>query len=124
MKKSFKISIVLPGKQSLKKEGVSLQVPIWNGLIGIKVGRQPLVATMEPGVVSITDENGNKSYFATSGGFVEVYKDVVTLLCDEIIMPEDLNKDVKEKKFYTKDYLKLSESEKREYLMEMLVSKL
>ena len=90
MENSIKISIVRPGKQTLKTEGISLQIPGYDGSIGIMHNRQPLVTLMDSGLICIKSFNGKKSYFAVSGGFAEIQDNVATLLCDSIITPEDL----------------------------------
>ena len=124
MNKSLKISVVRPGKQPIKTEGVALQIPSYDGLLGIKPGRQSLLSILNPGIIRITSESGQKTLFATSGGFAEVHNDVVSLLCDSIITTKEIPDSESEQVFYTKDISKMTDSEKRIYLIEMLRSKL
>ncbi len=124
MNKSLKISVVRPGKQPIKTEGVALQIPSYDGFLGIKPGRQSLLSILNPGIISITSESGQKTLFATSGGFAEVHNDVVSLLCDSIITTKEIPDSESEQVFYTKDISKMNDSEKRIYLIEMLRSKL
>ena len=119
----LKISVVRPGKQPIKTEGVALQIPSFDGLLGIKLGRQSLLSILNPGIVSITSENGQKTIFATSGGFAEVHNDVVCLLCDSIITTKEISDTKSEQPFYTKDISQMNDSEKRAYLVDMLRSK-
>ena len=124
MNKFLKISVVRPGKQPIKTEGVAMQIPSYDGLLGIMPGRKSLLSLLNPGIVSITAENGQKTIFATSGGFAEVHNDTVTLLCDTIITTKEVP-DVESKQiFYTKDISSMTDSEKHEYLIEMLRSKI
>lgn len=123
MNKSLKISVVRPGKQPIKTEGIALQIPSYDGLLGIKPGRQSLLSILNPGIISITSENGQKTLFATSGGFAEVHNDVVSLLCDSIITTKEIPNTESEQVFYTKDISTMNDSEKRTYLIEMLRSK-
>ena len=123
MNKSLKISVVRPGKQPIKTEGVALQIPSYDGLLGIKPGRQSLLSILNPGIISITSESGQKTLFATSGGFAEVHNDVVSLLCDSIITTKEIPNTESEQVFYTKDISTMNDSEKRTYLIEMLRSK-
>ena len=127
MNKFLKISVVRPGKQPIKTEGVALQIPSYDGLLGILPGRQSLLSLLNPGIISITAENGQKTHFATSGGFAEVHNDVVSLLCDTIIttkeIPDNSSETNSNQVFYTKDVSIMTEPQKREYLIEMLRSK-
>lgn len=123
MNKSLKISVVRPGKQPIKTEGVALQIPSFDGLLGIKPGRQSLLSILNPGIISITSENGQKTLFATSGGFAEVHNNVVSLLCDSIITTKEIPNTESEQVFYTKDISTMNDTEKRTYLIEMLRSK-
>ena len=123
MSKSLKISVVRPGKQPIKTEGVALQIPSFDGLLGIKPGRQSFLSILNPGIISITSESGQKTLFATSGGFAEVHNDVVSLLCDSIITTKEIPNTKSEQVFYTKDISTMTDSEKRAYLIEMLRSK-
>ena len=123
MNKSLKISVVRPGKQPIKTEGIALQIPSYDGLLGIKPGRQSLLSILNPGIISITSESGQKTLFATSGGFAEVHNDVVSLLCDSIITTKEIPNTESEQVFYTKDISTMNDTEKRTYLIEMLRSK-
>ena len=135
MSKTLKISIIRPGKQPYNTEGTSLVIPGVDGYLGIMNDRQPLLSIMNAGVVSISNPNGKKTYFAISGGFAEVVDNSVTLLCDSVVTTNDIqeqNDEVAEnesnkktlKKLYTKDFSKLSEAEKREYLIGLLNAKI
>lgn len=128
MHSTLKISVLRPGKQPLKTEGLSIQIPSYDGLIGIQPGRQPLLSILNAGIISITSGDGQKNYFATSGGFAEVHNDVVTLLCDSIITTKEIQNIPSDNKgnqiFYTKDVSTMTEEEKYEYLVEMLRNKI
>lgn len=128
MSKSFKITLIKLGNQPINVQGTSLRIPGHKGSIGILNNRLPLMATMEPGLISIKGENGKNIYFAITGGFIEVVNNVATLLCDSIITSEDLaelsNIVKTTEKFYTKDVSKLNETELRDYLIEMLSHKI
>ena len=100
-----------------------MQIPSYDGLLGIKPGRQSLLSILNPGIISITSESGQKTLFATSGGFAEVHNDVVSLLCDSIITTKEIPNTESEQLFYTKDISSMNDTEKRTYLIEMLRSK-
>ena len=120
----LKISVVRPGKQPIKTEGAALQIPSFDGLLGIRPGRQPLLSILNAGIITITSANGQKTYFATSGGFAEVRNNVVTLLCDSVITTKEISGTKSEQYFYTKDVSVMTDSEKHDYLVEMLHHKM
>lgn len=135
MNKTLKISIVRPGKPPYNTEGKALNIPSCDGYIGILPNRQPLLSIMNSGIVSITNTNDKKTYFAISGGFAEVIDNEISLLCDIVVTTKDLpnkSSETSEKesikkttsKFYTTDVSKLTESEKREYLISLLSAKI
>jgi F0F1-type ATP synthase epsilon subunit len=83
---------------------------------------------MKAGLITITNVNGKKTYFAVSGGFAEVENNVVTLLCDSVITSNDISDNEQPEdsasKFYLKDASQMNESDKYKYLVEMLRTRL
>ncbi len=132
MSKTLKISIIRPGRPPYNIEGTSLTIPSYDGYMGVLADRQPLLSIMNAGIVSITNTNGKKTYFAISGGFAEVADNSVTMLCDSVITTKDIPETSPEqesskkinKKIFTKDFSKLTEQEKREYLIGLLKAKI
>ena len=133
MSRTLKISIIRPGRPPYNTEGTSLTIPSYDGYIGILYDRKPLLSLMKEGLVTITNVNGKKTYFAVSGGFAEVENNVVSLLCDSVITSNDVSENKTDEipqevvtvpKFYLKDTSPMSESEKYAYLVQMLRNKL
>ena len=133
MSRTLKISIIRPGRPPYNTKGTSLTIPSYDGYIGILYDRKPLLSLMKEGLVTITNVNGKKTYFAVSGGFAEVENNVVSLLCDSVITSNDVSENktddipqevVTVPKFYLKDTSQMNESEKYAYLVQMLRNKL
>jgi F-type H+-transporting ATPase subunit epsilon len=133
MSRTLQISIIRPGRPPYNTEGTAMTIPSYDGYLGILYDRQPLLSLMKSGLITITNVNGKKTYFAVSGGFAEVENNVVTLLCDSVITSNDISdndsKETSEKndaapKFYLKDASQMNESDKYKYLVEMLRSRL
>jgi F-type H+-transporting ATPase subunit epsilon len=133
MSRTLKISIIRPGRPPYNTEGTSLTIPSYDGYLGILYDRKPLLSLMKEGLVTITNVNGKKTYFAVSGGFAEVENNSVTLLCDSVVTSNDVSdnnqQETSEKqdsapKFYLKDASQMNESEKYAYLVQMLRNKL
>ena len=133
MSRTLKISIIRPGRPPYNTEGTTLTIPSYDGYLGILYDRKPLLSLMQAGLVTITNVNGKKTYFAVSGGFAEVENNSVTLLCDSVVTSNDVSdnnqQETSEKqdstpKFYLKDASQMNESEKYAYLVQMLRNKL
>lgn len=133
MSRTLKISIIRPGRPPYNTEGTAMTIPSYDGYLGILYDRQPLLSLMKAGLITITNVNGKKTFFAVSGGFAEVEDNVVTLLCDSVVTSNDISennstettegKDVAPKLFL-KDASLMNESEKFKYLVEMLRNRL
>ncbi len=133
MSRTLQISIIRPGRPPYNTEGTSLTIPSYDGYLGILYDRKPLLSLMKEGLVTITNVNGKKTYFAVSGGFAEVENNSVTLLCDSVVTSNDVSDNNQQKtsekqdsapKFYLKDASQMNESDKYKYLVEMLRSRL
>jgi F-type H+-transporting ATPase subunit epsilon len=70
--KKFKIEIVTPEKLVFSEEIESLVIPAERGYLGVLAGHAPLLATLQPGEITIKGAAKGELHFATSGGFVEV----------------------------------------------------
>ncbi len=128
MSRTLQISIIRPGRPPYNTEGTALSIPSYDGYLGILYDRQPLLSLMKAGLITITNVNGKKTYFAVSGGFAEVENNVVTLLCDSVITSNDISDNEQPEdsasKFYLKDASQMNESDKYKYLVEMLRTRL
>jgi F-type H+-transporting ATPase subunit epsilon len=65
-------------------------VPGEEGELGVLAGHARLVSTLIPGVVRYV-QNDRSFSCAIGGGFVEVYRDGVTVLADSLERPEDID---------------------------------
>lgn len=61
--------------------GSSVQIPVVDGQLGVLPGRQPLLAMLQAGTVSIQTPSGVKT-FDVEGGFASVDSDFVTVVAD------------------------------------------
>ena len=61
------------------------------GDLGVAPGHAPLLTALIPGPVRLTLDNGDEEVFYVSGGFLEVQRDVVTLLTDTAIRADDVD---------------------------------
>ena len=68
---------------------------IADGDIGVLVDHSPLVSTMEPGEVRIKEDDEQLVY-AISDGFFKVSENLVQVLVEEAVVPEDIDVDAAE----------------------------
>ncbi len=59
-----------------------VQVPILDGSLGILPRRQPLLAALGTGQITLSTTDGEKRYFTVDGGFVSVDSDFVTVVAN------------------------------------------
>lgn len=126
MKKSFSLAIALPGKQLLTFEVKQLTIPSNNGHLGLMAGRQPLLATIESGIIVITDIEDHRHYFGVTGGFCEMLDNHATLLCDSLISVDDIDmgQSLPEIPVYRRDTSTMNEHDKISYVSTLLHQKL
>jgi len=61
------------------------------GDLGIAPGHAPLLTAIIPGPVKLILESGEEEVFYVSGGFLEIQREVVTLLSDTAIRAGDVD---------------------------------
>ena len=61
------------------------------GDLGIAPGHAPLLTAIIPGPVKLILESGEEEVFYVSGGFLEIQREVVTLLSDTAIRADDVD---------------------------------
>ncbi|KPL03772.1 MAG: hypothetical protein AMJ90_03145 [candidate division Zixibacteria bacterium SM23_73_2] len=88
----FKLSIVTPEKIYRELEVNSIIAPGSEGYLGVLTNHAPLVTSLIPGKLTVKDKVNQEKIYSVSSGFLEVYKNQVTILADSIESPEDINK--------------------------------
>lgn len=127
MKKTFALYIALPGKQLLAFEAQSVILPSKDGYIGFMASRQPLLATMEPGIISIVTVEGKRLLFGTTGGFAEMLDNQASLLCDSLVEIKDLDLSNPGKatgNVFNRESSSMNEIQKRELVKQMMIKRL
>ena len=82
MAKKFKTEIVTPEKVVFSEEIESLVIPAERGYLGVLAGHAPLLASLQPGEITIKGSSKGEIHFATSGGFMEVTPGKAVLLTE------------------------------------------
>ena len=104
------IDIVTPEKRIFEGKIKELIAPGSNGEFGVLPEHAPFATALEPGVVTLVKENGERDMMAVSGGYIEVTRDKVVLLVESAEHEGDVDldtlkrrKEEKEKLLKTKD---------------------
>lgn len=82
--------VITPEKMVYDDEVDLVVVRIADGDIGVLVDHAPTVSTVEMGEVRIT-EGDEQKVFATSDGFFKVSENLVQVLVEEAVPPEDID---------------------------------
>ena len=80
--KSLSLKIITPEKTVFSGPVSSMTVPAVDGGIGILPGHAPLVTALDTGRASVTGADGKVTWYAISGGFLEVADNEVRVLAD------------------------------------------
>ncbi|HSR49890.1 MAG TPA: ATP synthase F1 subunit epsilon [Acidobacteriota bacterium] len=86
----IRLEIVTPKRQFFSGEVEEVSVPGIEGYMGILPGHAPLLSELKTGVISYRE--GTRTTRLYSGwGFVEVLPDLVSVLCEEAALPDDID---------------------------------
>ncbi len=89
----FKLSVVTPEKTVLDMDVRSIVAPGSEGYLGVLSNHAPLITALMPGILSVVDGEGHESFYALSGGFLEVSGNIATVLADTIESADEIDVD-------------------------------
>jgi len=89
--KHFLLDIVTPERTVFSGAVQSFTAPGVIGNFQVLFNHAPLLSAIGIGEIKVTDVNGTKVRFATSGGFVEVKANKVILLAESAESEEEIN---------------------------------
>ena len=81
MAASYQLRIVTPEKILYSGDVTSLQAPGAEGSFGVLANHAPMVVALKTGALHFVDD-GDRQHLATSGGFVEVSGEGVSVLAE------------------------------------------
>src|SRR5688572_11697157 len=88
---TFTLELVTPERVLLSAPVRSVRAPGIEGSFGILAGHAPLMTVLTVGLIKVEHENGDVEQIATSGGFMEVNREKVTILADTAERAEDVD---------------------------------
>jgi F-type H+-transporting ATPase subunit epsilon len=83
--------LVSPERLLVSAEVESVVVPGAEGYFTVLAHHAPLISTLKPGLVEVTELSGAARKFFVRGGFADVRPTGLTLLADQAIPLEDLD---------------------------------
>ncbi|PSQ98282.1 MAG: ATP synthase F1 subunit epsilon [Bacteroidetes bacterium QS_9_68_14] len=87
------VRIVAPDQEVFSGSAESLRAPGVEGSFQVLTGHAPMIAAIETGPLLVEPEGESRIAFATSGGFVEVLDDEVTVLAETAEPASEIDED-------------------------------
>ena len=118
----LKFELVSPEELLLSQDVQQVLVPGTEGNFTVMPGHAPVLSTMRPGVIDVTDGAGNEERIYVRGGVAEVNPKGLTVLAEEAVPLAELSSDMlaQQIKNAEEDVADASEDEKRRRAQESL----
>lgn len=89
---TFPFELVSPEKLLFSGEVTGVVVPGAEGEFEVLAGHSPMMTTLKPGVLTVSEPSGNRRLFVR-GGFADVTANGLSVLAEQAIALEDVNID-------------------------------
>ena len=86
----FKLSIVSPERVLYEHEVNGIVVPGVDGYLGVLSHHAPLITSLKPGKITITESDEKQLIAAVSDGFLEVSDNIATVLAESVELLEEI----------------------------------
>lgn len=90
--RNFQVEIITPERIFYTGEASMIEFTSVEGEMGVYKNHIPLTTVLAPGIVTITEDNGQKKA-AVHAGFAEILGDKVTLLAEIAEWPDEIDFD-------------------------------
>lgn len=88
----IQFELVSPEEKLISEPVKMATIPGEEGEFGVGPMHSALVASLKPGVVKLTDANGEKRSIFITGGFADVTAELCTILAEEAVNVNDMDK--------------------------------
>lgn len=88
---NFPLEVVTPDRIMFADQASFVVAPGSEGVLGITAGHAPLLTALAPGVIKVDLAGGTQELFATSGGFLQITREKVTILADTAELSGDID---------------------------------
>lgn len=85
------VDIVSPSGRVFSGEATRIKAPGVEGSFEVLKNHAPMIAAIEIGSIVVTDNEGKAITFATSGGFVEVQNNTVSVVAETVELADDID---------------------------------
>jgi F-type H+-transporting ATPase subunit epsilon len=118
----LKFELVSPEELLLSQDVQQVLVPGTEGNFTVMPGHAPVLSTMRPGVIDVTDESGNEERIYVRGGVAEVNPKGLTVLAEEAVPLAELSSEMLAQQIRNaeEDVADATEDEKRRRAQESL----
>jgi F-type H+-transporting ATPase subunit epsilon len=89
--KKFHVEIVTPRGEAFSGDAVMVALPGAVSPFQVLVDHAPILAQLTVGMIRIIDENDKEKQFATSGGFMEMNHNKMTVIAESVEPAEDID---------------------------------
>jgi F-type H+-transporting ATPase subunit epsilon len=90
---AVQFELVSPEKLLLSEEVEMVVIPGAEGDFGVLPGHTPVISTVRPGVIHIFEGGSVKTRIFVAGGFAEVTAERCTVLAEEAVSLDDIDRD-------------------------------
>jgi F-type H+-transporting ATPase subunit epsilon len=88
---SLRLVLVTPETTLVDEPVSALRFPLYDGQIGVLPGRAPLIGRLGYGELNLTQSDGSQISYFIDGGFVQVKENVVSILTDRALTPDQID---------------------------------
>ncbi|MBL0322041.1 MAG: ATP synthase F1 subunit epsilon [Ignavibacteria bacterium] len=85
------VSVVTPRATAYEGTALAVSVPGSQSPFQILYNHAPIISSLDIGVLKIEDEKNHVSYFAAREGFIEVLKNNVNIVVQDILQAKDID---------------------------------
>ena len=89
--RTLSVSIVTPRETAFEGKALAVSVPGSHSPFQVLYNHAPIISSLDIGVVIIEDDNNNVSYYAARVGFIEVLKNNVNIVVQELLPATQIN---------------------------------
>lgn len=88
--RAFRLKIISPDRIFYEGEAIMLELNTTEGQVGIYKNHVPMTYIIEPGIMTITEEDGKKEA-ALHSGFIQILQEEITILAEAVEWPEEID---------------------------------
>lgn len=90
--KQFKLEIISPDRSFYSGAATMIEYRTTEGEVGVYAGHIPMTQIIAPGILTITDAEGEQKNAALMSGFVEILPEKISILAETVEWPDEIDK--------------------------------